>query len=185
MQLARVAAIALLGIGALVLGALVALQRTSVPEESPNIAANGPDIAAIERFFTQPLENLRSASPTSIASLRGRHYTIVNLWATWCTPCREEMPDFVAFRRQYGSSRGVEFVGVAIDRREPVEKFVASHGIDYPIVFAGIEAIELTKPLGNPRMALPFSYVLDAQGKIIQTKLGKLTKEELLAISAK
>jgi peroxiredoxin len=95
------------------------------------------------------------------------------------------MPEFVAFRKEFGQARGIEFVGIAIDRVEPVVKFISEQSIDYPILISDIGAIELTKSFGNERMALPFSYVLDHNGKIVKTKLGKLSRDELLAISSK
>jgi peroxiredoxin len=80
---------------------------------------------------------------------------------------------------------GIQFVGLAIDRAEPVRRFIDEIGVNYPVLLGDIGMIELTKAHGNDKQALPFSYVLDKNGRIVHTKLGKLSRDEILAISAK
>jgi thiol-disulfide isomerase/thioredoxin len=184
-SLGKTVPLVLAGIAALVLGGWASLQFRTGADAGAKESAKTPTLADVRAFFAKPHPTLQPERTASIDSLRGRKLTIVNLWATWCTPCREEMPEFVAFRKEFGAVRGIEFVGVAIDRTEPVQRFIKEQSIDYPIVFAELSAVELTKLHGNSKMALPFSYVLDEHGKILQTKLGKLTREELLAISSK
>jgi thiol-disulfide isomerase/thioredoxin len=185
MRHTRIALLVGLSLLALIFGAWFGLAVGPYSESSAKNGANSRELADVSRFFEKELESPSASGTQKILDLRGEKYTVVNLWATWCTPCREEMPEFVAFRREFRASRGIEFVGVAIDRAEPVRKFLAEQSVDYPILLGDISAIELTKPLGNSKMALPFSYILNAQGGVIKTKLGKLTRDELLAISAK
>ena len=142
------------------------------------------DVGAVESAFDAKREQV-NGEPASIRSLRGAKLTVVNLWATWCTPCREEMPEFIALQNELGASGGVQFIGIAIDRIDPVRRFMAEIGVNYPILFGDISMLELTKHHGNDKQALPFSYVLDKEGRIVQSKLGKLTRSEILAISAK
>jgi thiol-disulfide isomerase/thioredoxin len=166
-------------------GTWFALQNAEKSNVSAQMSEVNGENAAFKRFLAQPLATLEAGKTQNITGVSGKKLTVVNLWATWCAPCREEMPEFVAFRNEFGQARGLEFVGVAIDREEPVRRFIAEQKIDYPILFSDISAIELTKAFGNERMALPFSFVVDASGTIVKTKLGKLTRDELLAISAK
>jgi thiol-disulfide isomerase/thioredoxin len=136
--------------------------------------------AAITAAFDAPREQM-NGPPSSIRALKGPGITVVNLWATWCSPCREEMPEFVAMKKE----TDIQFIGLAIDRVEPVRRFIEEIGVNYPVLIGDIGMIELTKAHGNDKQALPFSYVLDKSGRIVHTKLGKLTRAEILAISAK
>jgi thiol-disulfide isomerase/thioredoxin len=83
---------------------------------------------------------------------------IVNFWATWCVPCREEMPEFVKLQKEFGD-RGVQFVGIAVDDPAKVRQFAAELGLNYPALIGGYGAIELSKSLGNRVGALPYTLV--------------------------
>jgi thiol-disulfide isomerase/thioredoxin len=102
----------------------------------------------------------------------------VNFWATWCAPCREEVPLFVAAKQQY-ASQGFEVVGIAIDHGDKVRDFAANYKINYPVLIAGGEAIELMRGLGNRAGALPYTVLLDRSGGVAAKRLGALHKEEL------
>jgi peroxiredoxin len=106
---------------------------------------------------------------------------VVNFWATWCVPCREEMPEFVKAQQEFGS-RGLQFVGVAIDEPAKVERFAAELGLNYPALIGGYGAIELSKTLGNRLGALPFTVIVDRTGRIAHTQLGPLKEASLRAI---
>lgn len=103
---------------------------------------------------------------------------VINFWATWCAPCREEMPDFDALRRQYHSN-GVEFVGVAIDNARNVTDFTQKTPVSYPLLIGEGVAHSLTRQLGNPSGALPYTLVLDRDGNIVQSHLGRLPRATL------
>ena len=98
---------------------------------------------------------------------------VVNFWATWCAPCREEMPEFVQAQNTYGP-KGLQFVGIADNQADKVRQFATEIGLNYPSLIGGFGAMELSKTLGNTIMALPFSVVVDRQGKIAHTQLGVL-----------
>ncbi|MEY4436303.1 MAG: hypothetical protein RLY41_726 [Pseudomonadota bacterium] len=115
--------------------------------------------------------------PLVLADLRGRPL-VINFWATWCAPCVEEMPLINAFFRE-NKDKGWQVVGLAIDQPSRVRQFLNQFPIDYAIGLAGLHGTELTKKLGNQAGGLPFTLVLDAQGRVIQRKLGKLTAEDI------
>ena len=79
---------------------------------------------------------------------------VVNFWATWCVPCREEMPEFVRAQQELGG-RGVQFVGIAIDQPDKIDAFAAELRLNYPALVGGYGAIELSKAMGNRLGALP------------------------------
>ena len=115
--------------------------------------------------------------PQPLAQWRGK-VLVVNFWATWCAPCREEMPQFVAAQTRDGG-KGVQFVGIAVDDPEKVRSFVHEIGLNYPALIGGYGAIELSKTLGNDLSALPFTIVLDRRGNIAHTQLGPLKGPDL------
>jgi thiol-disulfide isomerase/thioredoxin len=103
---------------------------------------------------------------------------LFNFWATWCAPCREEMPILDAAARKYSFSA----VGIGIDSAVKIREFAANYGIRYEMLVAGVEAIQLMKNLGNPSGGLPFSLVLDRRGRVAHRKLGPLAEAELEGI---
>lgn len=171
---------------ALLVGALAVVSLAAglvFSQKDRFLVGNKPKLtedAAIYAAFDVSRERINGAA-SSIRALKGSGITVVNLWATWCTPCREEMPEFVVLKKE----TDIQFVGLAIDRAEPVRRFIEEIGVNYPVLLGDIGMIELTKVHGNDKQALPFSYVLDRNGRIVHTKLGKLSRDEILAISAK
>lgn len=107
---------------------------------------------------------------------------VVNFWATWCAPCREEMPEFMKTQAELGA-KGLQFVGIAVDQPDKVKEFVAETKLNYPTLIGGFGAMELSKTLGNSLMALPFTVVLDRQGGIVHTQLGVLKPDKLASIT--
>jgi len=102
---------------------------------------------------------------------------IVNFWATWCAPCREEVPELVEAQREFGP-RGLNVLGVAIDEPEPVRQFMEEMGFNYPSLVAETEGMELMARYGNTG-ALPFTVAFDAAGRVVGSKLGKVSREEI------
>ncbi len=105
---------------------------------------------------------------------------VVNFWATWCAPCREEMPEFVRAQATWGT-KGLQFVGIAVDQADKVRQFANELSLNYPSLIGGFGAMELSKSLGNSAMALPFSVIIDRKGAIAHTQLGILKPEILEA----
>jgi thiol-disulfide isomerase/thioredoxin len=118
----------------------------------------------------------------SLGQWRGR-VLIVNFWATWCEPCRDEMPLFVKAQQAYGG-RGLQFVGIAIDQGDKVRRFAADIGLNYPALIGGYGAIELSRTFGNRLGALPYSLIIDRSGRIVHTQLGPLKEAQLDAFIA-
>ena len=106
---------------------------------------------------------------------------VVNFWATWCVPCREELPEFVKAQQELGD-RGVQFVGIAIDQPDKIDAFAAELHLNYPALVGGYGAIELSKAMGNRLGALPFTVIVDRAGRVAHTQLGPLKEANLRGI---
>ena len=103
---------------------------------------------------------------------------LCNFWATWCAPCREEVPMLVAAKQQFGP-KGLEVAGIGIDRANKLQDFAKQYGINYPVLIAGGDTSELLRLLGDGPAALPYSIVLDQKRRITYRKLGMWSKTEL------
>jgi thiol-disulfide isomerase/thioredoxin len=124
-----------------------------------------------------------SGHPQPMNQWKGK-VLVVNFWATWCAPCREEMPEFVKAQGELGS-KGLQFVGIAVDEPDQAERFATEIGLNYPVLIGGYGAIELSRALGNRVVALPFTIVVDRQGRVAHTQLGPLKPTQLRAIVSK
>jgi len=103
---------------------------------------------------------------------------LVNFWATWCPPCREEIPVFLSLRKKF-SSDGFEIVGISIDDANKVKQYRRSMQIDYPLLDGEQSGMPLMVSLGNPTGGLPFSVLYDRSGDVVQIKTGPYGQQEL------
>ena len=115
--------------------------------------------------------------PQALEQWRGK-VLIVNFWATWCAPCREEIPGFIKFQEQYGR-HGAQFVGIAIDAAERVAPYAKEIGINYPVLVGGLETMDFARQAGNRAGVLPYTLVIDRNGKVINSTIGVLKPEKL------
>lgn len=135
--------------------------------------------AAGEALFAASFEDL-NGQRVSLSRFRGQ-VVVVNFWATWCTPCREEIPEFVELQEEF-RDRGVVFVGIAVDRKEPVAVFSRELGVNYPVLIGSLEAMELAQRAGNRLQALPFTVILDRDGQAAKVHLGRLSRDDLVPL---
>jgi thiol-disulfide isomerase/thioredoxin len=115
--------------------------------------------------------------PQTIGDWRGK-VVVVNFWATWCGPCREEIPLFVQLQSRY-AARGLQFIGIAIDQPEKVRPFALELGMNFPILIGGADTIELGRKLGNRAAVLPFTVVLGRDGRIVASAVGAAKPDKL------
>jgi thiol-disulfide isomerase/thioredoxin len=113
----------------------------------------------------------------SLQAWRGRPM-IVNFWATWCPPCVEEIPLFEAFY-QVNAAKGWQMVGIAVDSADKVAQFMTQVRMSYPVPIAGAAGVALSKQLGNVAGGLPFTVVVNPQGRIAVRKSGAIKPSDL------
>ena len=132
-----------------------------------------------ERWLTHAFAQPGQAGTRTLESFQGKPL-LINLWATWCPPCIDEMPLLDAFYQQ-NAAKGWQTVGIAVDKPEAVERFLQRMPVQFPVLLAGNRlGMELAGDLGNTARGLPFSLLLDAQGKTLAAHTGQLDLPRLL-----
>lgn len=147
---------------------------SATPEAAP---AEAPAMAKLpEKLPDFTLGDLQG-EPRSILSWPGKSM-IVNFWATWCAPCRREIPLLNELQRQHGGE-GFQIVGVAIDFRDDVVKYAKEIKIEYPVLIGEQDGVEAANKVGpGTGGALPFTVFTDNQARIVLLHLGEIDKEE-------
>ncbi len=104
---------------------------------------------------------------------------VLNFWATWCSPCRKEIPEFIELQKEFGE-KGLQFIGIAVEELEPAKEYSKHAGINYPVLVGQPTAINLSVPLGNMISTVPFTVIFDQQGNIIHRQLGEISRDVIL-----
>jgi thiol-disulfide isomerase/thioredoxin len=141
--------------------ALVLVPPVDVHDHTEVVGSDVPDLS---------LTDINGASLTS-ASWRGK-VTIVNFWATWCAPCRVEIPGFMALEQAHPGR--VQIVGLSVDESEDeVRAFMKEHGMTYPVA---IVTSEVAERFGGV-VGLPTTFVLDPEGRIVARHVGLVSMD--------
>jgi thiol-disulfide isomerase/thioredoxin len=153
------------------------------PVTTPGVATPGvatPDVTAhAPRPVPAMLPQLElpdlAGNNRSLSSFGGRPL-IINFWATWCAPCRREIPLLRELRQRYRSDR-LEIVGIAVDFSAAVQEYLRHTSIDYPLLVGEQQGLAAAEQFGLEPV-LPFSVFADTQGRIVAVKIGELHREE-------
>lgn len=137
---------------------------------------SAPEAQGASALMALSLPDLQK-KPQPLAQWRGK-VLVVNFWATWCAPCREEIPIFVKLQEKYGA-RGLQFVGISIDQYDKTSEFAGNFKINYPTLIGTFDTVEVSRQAGNTKRVLPFTVIFDRAGQIAATEFGGLTSEKL------
>lgn len=168
----RLIAYVVLAAGALIAGAFIA-QKVQSPQATVSTAASTASVTQ------QQLLDLTGAS-RRLQEWEGK-VLLVNFWATWCAPCREEIPHIQQARARY-RGKGFEVIGIALDEPDPVRAFRDALQIQYPLLLATGDAFVLMGAWGNEQAVLPHSVVLGRSGNVLATHSGPLLPDQLAAL---
>lgn len=140
-----------------------------------------PGVAQVARG--EPVPDIALSDPDGgerrLSQWRGR-LLLVNYWASWCAPCVEEMPMLDRFAAKH-AARGLAVVGIAEDDAEAVRRFLSRHPVGYPILLGRRQIDGSSVQLGNSRGVLPFTALIDADGRLLDRRVGALDEAKLEA----
>jgi thiol-disulfide isomerase/thioredoxin len=174
---------------ALLLGIAVVAAATGAWLHSRSMDATGATTSSanskLETLRKMQMPDLKGVRK-SLSDWQGK-ILVVNFWAAWCDPCRDEIPEFVRLQNEL-AAQGVQFIGIAIeppDRLKQVLAFVGEMRVNYPNLLGDYDAMALAQEAGNPTGALPFTMVMDRQGRLADAHLGRLNETKLRSMIKK
>lgn len=141
------------------------------PPAEPGAVAISP--AAL---LATPFEDPAGQSQT-LGAFAGK-VVVLNFWATWCAPCREEMPGFVRLQSHW-KAKGVQFVGVAQDDPAKVAAFGRELGVNYPLWVGEGQVMDVSRRLGNRLGVLPHTVILGPSGEVLESRIGLYREADL------
>jgi thiol-disulfide isomerase/thioredoxin len=168
-------------VGALALGLGTVLWLATRPAGREPPAASAPSIAPAALLATAFVDD--RGQRRTLAQFQGK-VVVLNFWATWCAPCREEMPAFNRLQSRWEKA-GVQFVGISAEDAARVERFGRELGIRYPLWAGGDEVREVSRRLGNRQGVLPHTVLLGPGGEILEGRVGPYTEDALERLLAK
>ncbi len=133
--------------------------EASSASTQPLFAANFPD---------------QNGKPQALKSYAGK-IVVLNFWATWCEPCREEMPELSKLYDAY-KNKNLVVLGVAIDDVAAVSKFTKDTKVSYPLFAADMDGMQIAANLGNDKDVLPYTVIIKADGSVAKTYFGRVTQ---------
>ena len=156
---------------------LAALAGTALWLGERSTVPGAPEAIAPTALYAATFRDAHG-QPQSLGQFQGR-FLVLNFWATWCAPCRAEMPAFSRVNQRW-SGRGVQFVGLSSESPEVVARFAREVPVSYPL-WTGEGAEALAQRLGNRLGVRPYTALLDPSGRVMEVRVGPYTEAELEA----
>jgi thiol-disulfide isomerase/thioredoxin len=156
-------------------GTASAPDPTENPEAQADTGQTAPHPVVPTRLPDFALNDL-SGKSTSIAAWSGKSL-VINFWATWCAPCRREIPLLKTVAADW-AGRGLEVVGIAVDYPDKVREFAGRFKIDYPLLLGEQDALEAAAKFGMDSPAFPFTVFTDRRGEIVALFVGELHRPQ-------
>lgn len=159
-----------LAVLAAILGGIAQHWNRASPAESGESSLVGQPLPALT------LPDLEG-HPHALSAYRGRRL-LLNFWASWCGPCLDEMPALNRAQQKFGD-HGAIVLGIAMDEPDRVRAFLSTHPMSYPILLGQLEAPSTSLQLGDEREILPFSVLVDINGRVLAKHAGAMPDAQL------
>ncbi len=160
--------------GALFYAAQMPVREAAAPAAAPSAL---PDPLAYPEFTLPDLEG----APRAFTEFAGRH-RLLNFWATWCAPCRREIPLLKRFQAEQGAD-GILVIGIAVDFMEEVRAYAEAAEFNYPILVGQEDAMDVAESSGLRFDAMPFTMIVSREGQYLGAYLGELHESHLADIA--
>ena len=160
--------IAVFSVGALAVAAGLTLYMQTLGRGMPSTSS--------DRAPAFELPDLRGQARSS-AQWAGQ-VRIINFWATWCAPCRREIPLLVSLQSRY-AEQGLQVIGIAIDSAQASAAFAEDYGINYPILVGRRQGAGLARAFGNHSGGIPYTALVGADNRIRYTHIGEMRAEDI------
>ena len=131
-----------------------------------------------ERNFLGEFELIDLNNVMTHSSIWNGQYKLINFWATWCAPCRREIPLLNNTQKEY-QDMSVQIIGIAVDVLDDVIAYSEETPFEYPVLVGEEEAIAIAENANIEFIGLPFSMLVDDQNEIIKTHLGEIKEHHI------
>ena len=147
--------------------------RTSATAPGPMAETDGVGAAVYPAFSLVDLDG----QTRNFDEWAGKH-RLVNFWATWCAPCRREIPLLKEFQEEY-EQRGFMVIGIAVDFQEEVARYAVEADFNYPVLVGQEDAMAVAESSGIEFIGMPFTMIVAADGELLNAHLGEIVAEDL------
>jgi thiol-disulfide isomerase/thioredoxin len=186
-----IVAAALGAVGGLLVSGPGPLWRTALGQRVLHITADAsapsppPGVAVAAPGDAMPVLRLSAlgGEPVELPAAYAGRPLLINYWASWCAPCVEEMPELQRYSHSQRGA-GVQVIGIALDEPDAVRTFLDRVPVAYPILIERPGPGDSSVRLGNRRGVLPYSVLIDADGRILRQRIGPFAPGELPAFVA-
>lgn len=152
----------------------VAQQQSEVPASSaPEAAAPAPQAVSYPAFTLPDM----SGTERDFSEWQGKH-RLINFWATWCAPCRREIPLLKEFQDAHAAN-GYQVIGIAVDYPEEVIAYAESAEFNYPVLIGQEDAMSVAESSGIEFIGMPFTMIVAADGEYLSAYIGEIHQPQL------